>query len=220
MVKVEENTIMSTNEPLATAPVRHPYGLPAGSVRALLVLEILVPFWLVLAFPQEQTLNPNPMPLFLYFLLGLVLVFYAAHGNSIATMGSAQASPWHLPRGFFRVGILALTVIVAGYRLYTQRERTLELLTPTANQLAQWPELLLALSAGFGLGWLLRLGPWRRSPWFQDVQASISLVAMLGLAVEAILHLFISPTLGQALDLPLWEAILTGIVAFYFGVRS
>src|SRR5262249_3306246 len=163
------------------------------------VLQILVPFWLVLWYPHDPTLKPINVPLFLYFLLGLVLVFFAAHGHSIATRGSAEASPWHLPRGFLRLLIIVFTAAVVGYRFYMDRQQVVAVLTPTANQLTQWPSLLLALSAGFGLGWLLRLGPWRRSAWFQDVQASISLVAMLGLAAEVILHVFIKPTLGESL---------------------
>jgi len=35
-----------------------------------------------------------------------------------------------------------------------------------------------------------------------------------------VIRLFIRPNMDQELDLPLFEKILVGIVAFYFGVRS
>src|SRR5690242_10236793 len=114
---------MSSRESFAPAPVRHPLGLPAGSVRALLVLQIVTLFWLIVAFPQERALNPVNVPLFLYFLLGLVLAFFAAHGHSITTMGSPHASPWHLPHGFFRLFIVVFTAVLIGYRWHTDRER-------------------------------------------------------------------------------------------------
>jgi hypothetical protein len=179
---------------------------------------------LILLYPQEKLVNPQDkllrVPLFLYFLLGLVLAFFAAHGHTIAPAGTGEPSPWHLPRGVFRVLILLATVAVVGWRWYTDPEGLRDQLTPRQAELSQWPALLLALAGGFGLGWVARLGPWRRSPAFQDIEAWVSLLAMLGLGAEVLLHLFINPNLGQALDLPMWEAILTAVVAFYFGMRS
>ena len=43
----------------------------AGSVRASLVILIMVPFWVLLAVPGPPL---GPMPLYLYFLMGLVLL--------------------------------------------------------------------------------------------------------------------------------------------------
>ena len=93
-------------------------------------------------------------------------------------------------------------------------------LTPTATQLPQWPYLLMALLGGFFLGWIIRLGPWKGLYWFQDVQAWISLIAIVLMAAEIVIRLFIRPNMDQELDLPLFEKILVGIVAFYSGVRS
>ena len=82
--------------------------------------------------------------------------------------------------------------------------------------------LILSLfDPGFTLGYLLRLGPWRRSAAFQDVLAWLSLLAMIGLAVETIIIVFINPSLQVGdLNLKTWEAILTAVVSFYFGARS
>ena len=55
-----------------------------------------------------------------------------------------------------------------------------------------------------------------------DLQAWVSLLAMLGLGAEIVIVLFINPSLKTdlKLDLSTWECVLTGIVAFYFGSRS
>ena len=95
-------------------------------------------------------------------------------------------------------------------------------LVPRPDQLSQWPKLLIAFAVGLGSGYLIGRGPWRKSAAFQDVQAWISLLAMLGLTAEIIIILFINPTMKQDLriDLSTWEAILTGVVSWYFGARS
>jgi len=66
----------------------------------------------------------------------------------------------------------------------------------------------------------LLAGPAGLPPWFQDLMAWVSLLAMLGLGAEVIIRLVINPTLSQPLSLPPWEGILAGLVAFYFGARS
>ena len=57
---------------MTVPPVRQPLRLPAGSVRALLALLIAGLFWLLLLLPAEKQI---PIPLFLYFLAGMVLLF-------------------------------------------------------------------------------------------------------------------------------------------------
>src|SRR5262249_19319121 len=156
---------------------RPPLGLPPGSVRAVLALLIGGLFWGLLLFSDKA----EEIPLYLYFLLSLELVFFVAHGHTIGPEATAQASPWWLPRGFFRLVIVAGFLASIGWRLYQNPEALLQRLTPSPDQLRQWPYLLLALSGGFALGRLLRLGPWRRTPAFQDILAWVSLVAMLAL---------------------------------------
>jgi hypothetical protein len=214
-----------------TAPVyRHPLGLPAGSVRAGLAVMIVGLFWLLQLSRDEQM----PIPLYLYFLLGLVFVFFSAHGHSIGPGGTGQPSPWWLPRGTIRWLILLGFLGVNGWLLYSEPDQVWgsvddfarhfqamgKRMTPQPNQLEQWPYLFSALAGGYALGWLFRLGPWNRAYWFQDIQAWISLLAMLGLGAEILIRLFINPTLELPLNLPVWESILVAIISFYFGVRS
>jgi len=196
---------------------RHPLGLPAGSVRATLSLFVAGLFWTLLFIPDEKQI---PIPLFLYFLSALILLFFFAHGKSIGTPGGR--SPWGLPRGTFRFILVAGTAAVFGIYYYQHHELPFAKLVPQPAQLSQWPNLLISLVAGLGFGWLVGRGPWRNSYAFQDIQAWVSLLAMLGLTAEIIIVLFINPTLKEEtkLDLSVWECILTGIVAWYFGARS
>jgi hypothetical protein len=209
---------MHGSEQMALAPVsRHPLGLPPGSVRAVLSLIIVGLFWLLLLMPPDKDVQ---VPLYLYFLLGLVLLFFTSHGHSIAPQGSVHPSPLGLPKGTIRGIIFLGTAAVIGWCIYSNRALLLERLTPTAESLTQWPYLLFSLIAGFFLGWLIRLGPWKSLYWFQDIQAWVSLVAMGLLGVDVVIRLFINPHMERDFDLPLWEEILVAVVAFYFGVRS
>ena len=208
---------MQTADRNVLAPVsRHPLGLPQGSVRAVLSLTIVGLFWLLLLLPADKDVQ---IPLYLYFLLGLVLLFFAAHGRSIASQETSRHSPLGLPRGSIRGIILLGTVAVVAWCIHSDPDLLIRRLTPTATQLPQWPYLLMALLGGFFLGWIIRLGPWKGLYWFQDVQAWISLVAIVLMGAEIVIRLFIRPNMDQEFDLPLFEKILVGIVAFYFGVR-
>jgi len=210
--------IMQTSEPMQLTPVlRHPLGLPAGSVRAVMSLTIVGLFWLLLLMPPDKGVQ---VPLYLYFLLGMVLLFFASHGHSIAPQGTSHKSPLGFPKGSIRAIIFLGTAAVIGWCIYSNRGLLLERLTPSGQPLTQWPYLLLALMGGFFLGWLIRLGPWKSLYWFQDIQAWLSLIAMGLLGVDIVIRLFVNPHMEQDFDLPLWEEILVGVVAFYFGVRS
>lgn len=197
---------------------RHPFGLPAGSVRAVISLGIAGLFWTILLLPESWSI---PVPLFLYFLSVMVLLFFFGHGKSIGSEDGR--SPWGLPRGTFRVVIILGTLAGAALHFYLHREHVWRRLQPDVDQLrAQWAYLLIALGVGLSTGWLIGRGPWRRSAVFQDLQAWVSLLAMLGLAIETVIVLFINPNLGGdlKLNLAIWEAVLTAIVAWYFGSRS
>jgi hypothetical protein len=198
--------------------VRHPLGLPPGSVRATLALMIAGLFWLFLALPDGFPKEEH-VPLFLYVLLGLIMLFFGSHGHTIGHHITGQ-SPLYLPRGALRAVLLLGTAAELGWLYYAHADRLATRLTPDQNQLAQWPTLLISAFGGFGFGYVVRKGPWRKSPGFQDILATISLLAMLGLVGETIFIIFINPTIEKRLDPSAWEAILTAVVAFYFGARS
>jgi len=209
---------MSSPVPDSSEPyLRHPLGLPPGSVRSVLAMMIAGLFWLLVAMPEGHEI---PVPPFLYFLLALIMLFFGAHGHTIGRHIGDGRSPLGLPRGTVRGLILIGTVAILGWLYYEKPDQFFERLTPDKERLREWPILLLASIGAFSLGYIVRLGPWRSSPGFQDALASLSLVAMLGLVAETVIVVFINPNLLQGLDLRVWEAILTGAVAFYFGARS
>jgi hypothetical protein len=198
--------------------IRHPLGLPAGSVRALLAMMVAALFWTLLLIPEDKGFG---IPLFLFFLTAMVLLFFFSHGKSISADPN-QAPPFGLPRGTFRVLIVLGTAAVLGFYVYRYNQSPLPRLVPKPDQLDQWPGLLIAMAAGLGGGYLIGRGPWKRSAFFQDFNAWVSLLAMIGLVIETVIVLFINPNLRQdhKVDLTLWESILTGVVSWYFGVRS
>src|SRR5205085_1678500 len=167
---------MQTADRTVLVPVpRHPLGLPQGSVRAVLSLAIVGLFWLLLLLPADRDVQ---IPLYLYFLLGLVLLFFASHGRSIDPEGGSHRSPLGLPRGSIRGIILLGTMAVVAWCIHSDRDLLIARLTPSTQQLPHWPYLLGALLGGFFLGWIIRLGPWKGVYWFQDLQEWISLIAI------------------------------------------
>jgi len=195
---------------------RHPLGLPAGSVRAVLALMIVSLFWTIVLLPERRNV---PIPLFLYFLLVPIVMFFFAHGRTIAV---GTPSPWGLPRGTFRVLIVLISAGAIGLHYYLYGVGPWAKFEVRAPDLEAWPKLLLAMVLGLSLGRLIGNGPWRNSAAFQDIQAWVSLLGMLGLGLETILHVLVRPQLGEDLkmDLSTLEAILTGIIAWYFAARS
>jgi hypothetical protein len=192
--------------PVVLVPQRHPLALPEGSVRVSLVLLILLPFWLLLSLPEHLV----SMPLFLYPLLGLVVIFFHGHDHTVR--------PWHLPWWFFPLVIIGVTGGLIGWRFYTDGD--LSRITPY-GKLDALPYLVVGLGGGYTAGWIMaHVGNWAQNPKFQDLRASISLLAMLLLSVAIIIHLFINSTLTQLVDSPVLETIVTILIAWYFGSRS
>jgi hypothetical protein len=205
---------MSNVIPPTHEAARHPLGLPAGSIRAALSLMIAGLFWAMVLLPVDK----YPVPLFLYFLTGLVFLFFFSHGKTIG--GHDKPSPWGLPRGVFRFILVVGSIAAIGWSIYKHPDDPLQRLNLQPEQLAQWPRLMVALAGGFALGWLIGRGPWHHSYIFQDLLAWVSMIGMFGLVIETILVIFVNPGLKEEMRLANWEAVLTGIVAFYFGART
>ena len=214
---------MSTASPAPAvtpyATQRHALGLPAGSVRAAHVLAITGVVCALLLIPARDYVGLPPYLVYLVFLM--VGHYFAAHGVTIATREERTASPLHLPGGVVRALVIAALALTIGWKCYSdpaglkvQFEKSLDLLRAE-------PTIPLVVLAGFFLGALVRLliGRTPRAAW-QDFEAWVSLIALLGIGAAAVIHLVIVPTLESDLYLPNWEAALGGIVAFYFGERS
>jgi hypothetical protein len=196
---------------------REPLNLPRGSVRAGLVLLIVLPFWVMLLSPARL----GPMPLYLYFLLGLVLVYVAAQGRSATE--DRDETTFSFTNVLFLLLSIVGTLAVVGYCLATKPpEFWADRLQPPPNAASAAPYLLLATLGGYSVGWLIShlLGEWRNIYWWQDVQASISLLAMFLLSFAFVLTVFIQAPLPEMLDITVFESILVAVVAWYFGARS
>jgi hypothetical protein len=202
-------------------PDRYAFNMPPGSVRGLLVIMIMVPFWILLAWPERLA----PMPFYLYFLLGWVFLFLFSPVWSISPEEASTDQPaeFHLPRYTIHILLFVVTVGLLGWRLYSDPsgQDLIDRLSPDPDQVRRLPLLLLSLFAGFLPGWLLTqmLGKWRDVYWFQDIQASVSLIAMLGLAALTIIHL-VNASLLKEVNTDMAEYILIGVVAWYFGARA
>jgi hypothetical protein len=182
-------------------------------VRATLVVMIAGLFWMFLLLPADQY---QPVPLYLQFLLPMVMLYFVARSQA----EGGGAAPWHLPRGFFRLLLLVGFTAAIGWKYYEDPEVLRDRLTPLKGDLDKWPYLFGTLAGSFVLGRLLRLGPWRRAAWFQDFLAWVSLLAMIAIAAEICISLFIKPEFLASLDRIVWECVLTGIVTMYFAARS
>ena len=200
---------------------RQPLGLPEGSVRALLALMVFGTIWVLLVLHEDK---PAPIPLHLYYLMFLILgSYFAARRHHQAPAGVRHAHPLHLPRGTLRFLVIVGFIAAAGWGLHKDPQFLDRLTPPVAEQ----PYLPIVVVGAFFLGILVArfgervlAGPAGVPPWFQDLLAWVSLLAMLGLGAEVVIRLVINPTLSQPLTLPPWETILAGLVAFYFGARS
>jgi len=201
-------------------PPRPPLGLPPGSIRGLLALQITVIFWMFLLSSAEHAEGHGRVPLNMYFLLSLVMVFFVAHGKSIARKGEPTPSPLWLPGGTLRFLILAGTAAVFVFVAIYHRGR-FERLTPNTDTLeVAWQYYLGALGIGFVLGYGTRLLPFRHSWGFQAFQAWVAIIAMAILFLHLVFELIINFSLEIPLDAIAWQTAVTGIAAFYFGSRS
>lgn len=210
---------------LAPLPAqRHPLGLPAGSVRALLAFMVFGIIWALLLLP-ERTEAPIRVPLYLYYLMFLILGHYfAARGHAPANTGRREPPPLYLPHGSLRFLMIAGFSAALAWGFY-HNPRFFDRLNP--ERLGDQPYLPLVLLSAFFLGILLSrvanrvlAGPAGLPPWFQDVLAWISLLAILSLGIDFLVRLVINPSLAEPLSLQHWEGYLAVMVGFYFGLRS
>jgi hypothetical protein len=174
---------------------------------------------LMLLPPREK---PTPIPAYLLYLLFLVLGHYfAARGSTRGQSSAWSQQPLNLPRGSIRMLLLVSLSATCIYRYVTDQEGFQAQWLESVEALREAPLLPVVVLMGFFLGALLRMVIGQQPPaWFQDFEAWVSLMAVLLMAVATLIHLVINPSLTEDLHPAVWEAILSGIVAFYFGERS
>jgi hypothetical protein len=203
---------MTTNAHTAPGYVQEypTFGLPTGSVRGLLSVLICSFFWIVLLLPPESTITP---PLGHFFLLTLVFLAFASH--------PAPDTPTHVLPWLLRILFVGGTVAVVVFALVKDPHLAATRLTPSRDEIAQWPVLLGCLAGGFATGLILRSILGRRSEMFMTLRAWVGVVSMLLLLAETILQFLILPNVAEKNPeaLKIWEGILIAPVAGYFGSR-
>ena len=193
--------------------------LPPGSIRAILAILIVGMFWLLMLMPTEKF---QAIPLHLYLLLGLVGLFFFAHGRSIAMRSDPEPSPLGLPGGVIRFLLIGGTVAVGAYLHFVREVNIAAQLTPDTEEVRKyWAYYMFAVVGGLVGGSLLRSLPFQRSNAFRAFQAWVSVIAMLLLVAEVIVEVAIKPSLGEDIgDIGIWRTVLTAVVATYYGIRS
>jgi hypothetical protein len=204
----------------ATPLKRHALGLPAGSIRSVLALMVVALVCIVLLVPNRQG-NMAPIPPYLIYLIFMILGhFFAAHGH---TIGSGQHSPLYLPAGFVRIVIILALGGALAWRGFSDPSGLEGQFQKSVVELGTQPYLPLLLLGGFFLGVLVRMVVGRENPpiFLQDAEAWLSLLAVVGMTIAAIIHGIINPSLGgDPASAPHWEGFLAVMIAFYFGERS
>jgi hypothetical protein len=210
---------------IPTHRLRHPLGLPAGSVRSVLTL-LIVGMICALVLVAPPTGVKHLIPPYLIYLMFLILgSFFAAHGATIDRANSEEPSALYLPRGLIRLLIIGILIATIVWTLINRPEEWQIIFNNSVDEIKKQPYLGLFIIGGFVIGLSARLvfgGGNNQSPVYQDVIAWFSLVAIVGLIIQIVIDFLIKPTLApeNQFDLPSWEGILAGIVAFYFAARS
>jgi len=212
--------------PAPAPPPRHALGLPAGSIRAVLALGILAYLWILALSPSgeegKRLIETDRAALpFVYLQVLMVLIlahFFVAHGKTIGH-ATSTGSPLHMPRGTVRFLLLGGYLGLAFFMYHQDLKFKLP---ETGPLLLLLVILLTAFLVGHAITALI-VGVAHRTPaWLQDVQAWFALIGLLLLGIIVIVRLVINPSLPleQQVNLDVMEAILAGVVGFYFGARS
>jgi hypothetical protein len=205
---------------LRPARRRHALGLPAGSVRALLT-SLVFGLLAAIIIANGQDKVPTLYNYLWYLLLLIVAHYFAAHGNTIRSHAE-EPSPLGLPRGFFRFLFLAGFVGLTAW-LYKENQ---SFVLPAVSSLANPLILLAGFFAGVCVARLVRWTSGDQGPpyWFQDLEAWVALLAVVVLAVQVAVFVFIRPNLSleqqELMQGGGWEGVFPALVGFYFGVRS
>ena len=190
------------------------FGLPSGSIRALLALLIFGGIW------AWMWLRPDAdVPAYLRDLMFIIMGHYfAARHQAAADVGPP---PLYLPRGSIRSVLLGGFVVLGGALVYRHR-----MLVGGDLPRLSHAGVTLILIAGFMLGVLAAHLTRHGLPrYVEDGRAAVSLFAgaVLLLLVFGFLHV---PDTGRLHEVQRWlllyraEDVLAAVVGFYVGSKS
>jgi hypothetical protein len=159
---------------------------------------------------------PPHAPLAHFFLLTLVFLAFASHplpeGQKTAFL------PW-----LMRVVFVGGSAVALGFAAYNNLDQVSARLTPSVDEMGQWPVLLGCLAGGFGLSLLARFIMGRKSETFQTGRAWLGILAILLLVFETLFQFVILPDMSDkpALNtMKIWAGFLVATVSAYFGCRA
>ena len=221
----------SLNEPAISPDARpeaphwrrlHAFGLPEGSIRAILAVAVFATIWILLVRKPDQE-----VPDYLRDLLFIIMGHYFASRRRASVDPPNGPGPLFLPRGTIR-WILFAGFLAVGIVLF----RNGRFHDPMGNP----GVVTLMLVAGFLLGVVVaKFGDWwsdkgHRVPrWVEDSRAAVALLAtacLMFLVWNRFNLVFVprDPARLNSWNLRLGpygtEHILGAIVGFYFGSRS
>src|SRR6185312_7639752 len=138
--------------------IRHPFGLPMGTVRGFISLLICSFFWIYLLLPAPADQRPLTVPLAHFFLLSLVFLAFASH----PILHDAQRSeflPWLMRFIFVRksdlfqslrawVGIVAILLLVIE-TVYQFAIRPSLAQPPGPEAMKVWEGIIIAFVAAY-----------------------------------------------------------------------
>ena len=195
------------------------FGMPAGSIRALLALAIIGSAAALIALHPSIPISDSFRDLSFLILGG-----YFAHRRTAFEPECTGPNPLFLPKGAVRF-LLSLAV-VAVIAVLLQRHESLK---PRTNPALYPVFVMLGFLAGVASriysDWLVRHGRYRKRVW-SDLRATIALLAaslLLLFAWNDAYH-FLPMMREGGPTFPLTQAgfrhSLAAVVAFYFGSRA
>lgn len=199
--------------PMSESRSLHAFGLPAGSIRAVLALAVFGGVWALLLGSPDRRI-PEYLQSLMFIILGH---YFAARGKPAAPGTVAGPNPLYLPRGAIRL------VFVAGFAtvavLLHQRGRIVQddVLQPGALTLILVFGFLLGVGSKRLLGLVFR-GDRPLPRIIDDLRAAVAIVAV-GLLMMIVFDLW-RPAAPFGLPQFIVEDGLAATVGFYFGARS
>lgn len=193
------------------------FGLPAGSVRALLALVTFGGIWAWMWRRPDAEVPP-----YLRNLMFIIMGHYFAARHKAGSAADVGPPPLYLPRGTVRLLLVAGFVFVTVALIYQHRITAVDEGSVRLNHAA----VTLILVAGFMLGVVMaHLTRGGLPRWAEDVRAAVSLAAgaALLLLVFGLVHV---PDTGALHEFRRWalhyriEDVLAAVVGFYFGSKS
>jgi hypothetical protein len=200
----------------------HAFGLPAGSVRAILALLVFTTIWALVLLKPDRA-----VPDYMRDLLFIILGHYFAVRRRAPAADEPGPPPLYLPKGTIRL-VSVLGFILVAALLYRQGR-----LMPIERRPGA---VTLILVGGFLLGVILaQVSAWLKDRGLQppryveDLRALLAVIAAVVLVVLVWDHFLpeLHPpraALGRLPRVALGEYglenVLAAVVGFYFGSRS